>query len=95
MIKRWAFWLPFLYLAGLIASLAAAALLHSGTGEQSLPAWILIFSSVPAMLIARAFGAQMDIVLLHPIIVAVLQALALLLIGVAIDALVRPKRSRK
>jgi hypothetical protein len=95
-ITRWSFWLPAIYLA--FAGLAALdmAFQFSGNGEASVGAWAVLFSVVPALLVAQAIGIHspyMPTSLASMLMLVILQGVALLLIGVAIDALVRRKRS--
>lgn len=91
MLKRWSFWLPALYLSVLLLAGFDAVAGLSGGGEANLGAWIFIFSALPAIAIARALGANVYLgeSISMMVTIVLVQALILLALGVAIDAVLR------
>jgi len=93
MLRRWLFWLPASYVAFLCLASIDMAFRLTGDGEANIGGWMYIFSFMPAMLVAKAFGGVMHIGGATPVMAAAvfLQVVFLMILGAAIDALGRQK----
>ena len=91
MLKKWRFWLPAVYVGLILLMLFVSALGPSSSSEGGPAFWILLFASAPGLMVANAIGFETDFSLPLIGMVIAFQALALFLVGAAIDAVRRRK----
>jgi hypothetical protein len=89
MLKRWLFWLPALYLGFLCLTGIDMAFGITGSGETNFGAWMFYFSFLPVAALANALGINSYFMESKSLVAmfVLLQALLLLVLGAAIDAL--------